>query len=136
MSDQDKNRAQAERFGMVRIERTGKLCRACSIETRGDDRGDLRGLVFEGADDVGFEAMVTCAACGPTMVNSEGLCMFGTCMKAGRLGHGGIALKEQVIARNPFDEEDEDDDDDDVEEEEDDEDDVEEEEDEDDDEGP
>jgi uncharacterized membrane protein YgcG len=64
------------------------FCRQCSIETFGEDYGDLAGLVSRGS-----AGRVICEGCGITFVNYLGECVAENCL----LAHGLRPKKEETM---------------------------------------
>ena len=59
------------------------FCRQCSIETFGEDFGDLKGLSTPEHTAQGLYAVVLCEDCGPIQVDHEGNCISPDCWKKG-----------------------------------------------------
>ena len=57
------------------------FCRRCSIETFGEDFGDLAGLSTSEDTANGLFAVVLCEGCGPTQVYHTGKCIAPDCME-------------------------------------------------------
>lgn len=57
------------------------FCKQCSLELFNEDCEDLRGLITEEEVRDGKGALVICEGCGPTLVDHEGKCIAGDCLK-------------------------------------------------------
>ncbi|MDW9491735.1 hypothetical protein [Sinorhizobium meliloti] len=56
------------------------FCRQCSIDTFGEDFGDLAALSTVEDTEKGLYAVVLCEGCGPTQVDHEGTCIAPDCV--------------------------------------------------------
>lgn len=60
------------------------FCKECSIEFFGKDTKDLAGINTLEYDKQGLYSMVLCENCGPTLVDTEGVCKSNQCEKHGK----------------------------------------------------
>lgn len=51
------------------------FCQQCSIETFGQDFGDLANLCTEEENKKNLYAVALCEGCGPTQVDAQGFCV-------------------------------------------------------------
>lgn len=64
------------------------FCKACSIDTFGQDFNDLAGITSPAEWAAGRSCSVLCEGCGPIRVDPHGNCATANCDCAGQLGHG------------------------------------------------
>ena len=58
------------------------FCKQCSLELFGEDFGDLKNLKPEPAPYwITYTVRVICEGCGATVVNQDGVCISGSCLK-------------------------------------------------------
>lgn len=57
------------------------FCQQCSIDTFGEDFGDLAGITPKEEAVYGFFCVVLCEGCGATQVDSEGRCVCSDCLE-------------------------------------------------------
>ena len=72
------------------------FCKACSLETFGEDFGDLAGLVSAQEDREGFVGCGICEGCGSFAFHHDGSCADCFCEKHGEANraHYGYTLSE------------------------------------------
>lgn len=59
------------------------FCKQCSIETFGEDFGDLKGLSMPEHTAQGLYMTALCEGCGPIQVDHEGVCVSEDCIEKG-----------------------------------------------------
>lgn len=57
------------------------FCMKCSMDTFGEDFGDLAGLSMAEDTARGLYALALCEGCGPCQVDHEGRCISKDCAK-------------------------------------------------------
>lgn len=57
------------------------FCKQCSIETFGEDYGDLSGITKQEDWEKGLAAVVTCEGCGFIQVDPDGYCVSADCFE-------------------------------------------------------
>ena len=64
------------------------FCKQCSINTFGEDFGELAGITKEEWWRSGTACTAICEGCGPIQMDHEGNCVSQDCLCAGEPGHG------------------------------------------------
>ena len=57
------------------------FCKQCSIDTFGEDIGDLAGLMSASQAATGHLVPALCEGCGPTYVDHLGVCYSPVCLE-------------------------------------------------------
>lgn len=64
------------------------FCKQCSIDTFGEDYGDLAFITEQKEWEEGKASCDICEGCGPIQVDPLGNCVSKDCMCQGQTGHG------------------------------------------------